>query len=63
MYPPLLLSVFAVASGVAGVKHTSHSKAVHDYLDRLAPASKNAILHEMMGPTVGSDVSTDGMTS
>jgi hypothetical protein len=68
MYLPLLLSVFAVTSGatanqVSGIKHTSRSKAVHDYLDLLAPASKNAILHELMGPTVGSDVSTYGMTS
>lgn len=62
MLLPLLLSVFAFINGVAadqvaGIKHTSHTKAVHDYLDRLAPASKNAILHELMGPTVGSDVS------
>jgi len=63
MLLPLLLSVF-VANGVtaghcAGIKHTSHAGAVHDYLDRLAPASKNAILHELMGPTVGSDVSSN----
>jgi hypothetical protein len=63
MHLPLLLSVFAAvnsvtANQVPGIKHTSHTKAVHDYLDRLAPASKNAILHELMGPTVGSDVST-----
>jgi hypothetical protein len=63
MHLPLLLSVFAVTNGVtanqvAGIKHTNHTKAVHDYLDRLAPASKNAILHELMGPTVGSDVSS-----
>ena len=61
MHLPLLLSVFAVAIGVAasqfaGIKHTSNTRAVHDYLDRLAPASMNAILHELMGPTVGSDV-------
>jgi hypothetical protein len=67
MLLPLLqvLSVFAVINDVtanqaAGTKHTSHTKAVHDYLDRLAPASKNAILHELMGPTVGSDVSSYG---
>jgi hypothetical protein len=65
MHLPLLLSVFAVtnvvtANQVAGIKHTSHTKAVHDYLDRLSPASKNAILHELMGPSVGSDVSTYG---
>lgn len=68
MHLPLLLSVFAVTSGVtanhaAGIKHTGHSKAVHDYLDRLALASNNAVLHELMGPTVGSDVSTYGVTS
>jgi hypothetical protein len=61
MHLSLILSVFVVTNGVtanqvAGIKHTSHTNAVHDYLDRLAPASKNAILHELMGPTVGSDV-------
>ena len=65
MHLPLLLSVFTVTTGmtagqVAGIKHTTYTKAVHDYLDRLAPASKNAILHELMGPTVGSDVSLYG---
>jgi glucoamylase len=63
MHLPLLISLFAVANRVAanqfpGIKHTSNTRAVHDYLDRLAPASKNAILHELMGPTVGSDVSS-----
>jgi glucoamylase len=61
MHLPLILSAFAVAIGVAanqfaGIKHTCNTKAVDDYLDRLAPASMNAILHELMGPTVGSDV-------
>jgi hypothetical protein len=61
MHLPFLLSVFVVAKGVRanqspGIKHTSHTGAVHDYLDLLVPASKNAILHELMGPTVGSDV-------
>jgi hypothetical protein len=56
-----LLSVLALANRVmavqfSGIKHTTHTKAVHDYLERLAPASKNAILHELMGPTVGSNV-------
>jgi len=65
MHLPLLLSVFAVTNGVtaiqvAGIKDTSHTKTVDEYLDRLAPASKNAILHELMGPTVGSDVSLYG---
>jgi hypothetical protein len=65
MHLPLLLSVFAVANGVTaiqvpGIKHTSHTKSVHDYLDRLALTSKNVILQELMGPTVGSDVSSDG---
>jgi hypothetical protein len=65
MHFPLLLSALAVTNGVAasqvaGIKHTSHTEAVHDYLDRLAPASKNAILHGLMGPTVGSDVSSYG---
>lgn len=65
MHLPLLLSIFALTNGVtanqvAGIKHTSHAKAVHDYLDRLAPASKDAILHKLMGPTVGSDVSSYG---
>lgn len=63
MHLPLLLSVFAATNGAAanrfaGIQHTSNTRAVHDYLDRLAPASKNAILHELMGPTVGSDVSS-----
>jgi len=63
MHLPLLHSVFALAIGViadqfSGIKHTAHIKAVHDYLDRLAPASKNAILHKLMGPAVGSDVSS-----
>jgi hypothetical protein len=61
MHLPLIPSVFAVAIGVAvnqfaGIKHTGNTMAVHDYLDRLAPASMDAILHELMGPTVGSDV-------
>ena len=65
MHLPLLLSVFAVTNGVtanqvAGIKNTSHTNAVHYYLYRLAPASKNAILHELMGPTVGSDVNSYG---
>jgi hypothetical protein len=61
MLLPFLLSVFVVANGVRanqspGIKHTSHTGAVHDYLDQLVPASKNAILHVLMGPTVGADV-------
>ena len=63
MHLPLIPLVFAVATGVAanqfaGIQHTSDTRAVHDYLDRLAPASMNAILHELMGPTVGSDVNS-----
>ena len=65
MHLLLLLSVFTLANGVVatgnqfpGFKHTTNTKAVHDYLDRLAPASKNAILYELMGPKVGSDVSS-----
>jgi len=55
--------VLALADAVAairftGVKHTSNTRVVHDFLDRLVPASKNAILHELMGPKVGSDVSS-----
>lgn len=55
--------VLALADAVAafrstGIKHTSNTRVVRDYLDRLVPASKNAILHELMGPTVGSDVNS-----
>lgn len=65
MYLPLLLSLFAVTNGVtanqvARIKPTSHTNAVHDYLDRLTFVSKDAILHKLMGPTVGFDVSTCG---
>lgn len=61
MHLPLLISLFAVTNRVTagqflGIKRTSNTGAVHDYLDRLAPVSKNTILHELMGPTVGSDV-------
>lgn len=59
----LLLSAFTVANGVVAnqfprIKHTTNTRAVHDYLDRLVPASKNAILYELMGPKVGSDVNS-----
>lgn len=63
MHSPLLLSVLTFSTAVAairftGFKHTNSSTAVYDYLDRLAPVSKNTLLHELMGPTVGSDVNS-----
>ena len=54
----LTLSTAAVAVRFTGFKHTSSSTAVRNYLGRLAPASKNTLLYELMGPTVGSDVNT-----
>lgn len=61
MYLPVFILVIALANAPAasqftGIKHTSKTSAVRDYLDRLIPASKNTVLHELMGPAVGSDV-------
>ena len=53
MHLTLFFLVLAAANGVA----VNQSKAVRDYLDRLVSVSKNIILNELMGPTVGSDVS------
>jgi len=53
----LALGNAAEATRFIGIKHTSNSRAVHDYLDRLVPASKNTLLHELMGPKLGADVS------
>ena len=65
MYSLLLLQflVLALADAMAairftGIKHTSNTTVVRHYLDRLVPASKNAILHEMMGPKAGADVNS-----
>jgi hypothetical protein len=61
MYFSLFLLILTVTSGVAanqfaGLKHTIHTTVVRDYLDYLVPVSKNVLIHELMGPTVGSDV-------
>lgn len=54
----LALGNVVEATRFLGIKHTRNSRAVHDYLDQLVPASKNALLHELMGPKVGADVSS-----
>jgi hypothetical protein len=63
MHLPLFLFVIYLANAAAamrytGIRYTRHTRAVRDYLDRLIPASKNAVLHELMGPAVGSDVNS-----
>jgi hypothetical protein len=54
----LVLADAAAAIRFTGVKHTGNTTAVRDFLDRLVPASKNVILHELLGPKVGSDVNS-----
>ena len=59
----LQILVLALPDAVAairftGIKHTSNTRIVRNYLDRLVPTSKNTILHELMGPNVGSDVNS-----
>jgi len=63
MYSLLFLQIFvlAIADAVVairftGIKPTNNTRVVRNYLDRLVPASMNTILHELMGPKVGSDV-------
>src|SRR5579863_356725 len=64
MHSPLFLLVLTLANAVSAAQFTvvpysntqTVSKAVRDYLDRLVPATKHTHLHELMGPTVGSDV-------
>lgn len=63
MHLPLFLFLISLANAAAairftGIRYTSNTRAVRDYLDRLIPASKNAVLHELMGPAVGSDVNS-----
>ncbi|KAI0246449.1 Six-hairpin glycosidase-like protein [Lactifluus subvellereus] len=60
MHPPLFLLAFAASIAVAAnqfsrIKHTNNTRAVRDYLDRLVPVSKSALVHELMGPTFGFD--------
>ena len=61
MHSPLFLLILALGNLAAtmqftGIKHTTDRRAVHAYLARLVPASKNTLLHRLMGPIVGSEV-------
>ena len=62
MYSLLLIFVVAVAHGVAAgyspsIKRTNNAGAVRDYLEKVLPTSKDVLLHELMGPKIGADVS------
>lgn len=58
----LLILAVAVVHGVAvakspSIKRTDNTDAVRDYFEKIVPASKDVLLHELMGPKVGADVS------
>ena len=60
--PLLLILAAVVAHGVTAgyhpiIKRTKNSGAVHDYLEKVLPTSKDVLLHELMGPKIGADVS------
>ena len=62
MHPLLFILAVAVTHGLVAshspsIKRTSNTGAVRDFLEKLLPTSKNALLHELMGPKVGADVS------
>lgn len=62
MRPLLLILAAAVAQGATAgyspsIKRTKNSGAVRDYLEKVLPTSKDVLLHELMGPKVGADVS------
>lgn len=62
MHSLLLILVAALAHGVAAgyspsIKRTNNAGAVRDYLEKVVPTSKDVLLHELMGPKIGADVS------
>ena len=62
MHSLLLILAVALAHGVAAgyppsIKRTNNAGAVRDYLGKVLPTSKDVLLHELMGPKVGADVS------
>lgn len=63
LHPLLLILAAAVVHGVAAgyspsIKRTNNAGAVRDYFEKVLPSSKDVLLHELMGPKVGADVSS-----
>jgi hypothetical protein len=53
----LAVAMVAAAANSQSIKRTNNAGAVRDYLEKIVPVSKDVLLHELMGPKVGADVS------
>lgn len=62
MYPLLFILAIAaahavVASYIPSVMRTNQTESVRDYLDKLSFVSNDTLFNQMMGSTIGIDVS------